>query len=294
VGLALSVTLTMTIAAWCCLQPVAALDDLSVEVTRDAGRYFIRAEGTVAASRPRVHALLTDYDRLTRLHETILVSRTLEPSASSAARVHIETRTCVLVFCFDVAQRTVYESRGQSEIAARVEPQHSDLAFGWYYWRLEALPGGGTRIAFRAAVEPSFWIPPVIGPWVLKRELRVLFTGIAENLERLAAEGREPHPDAHSIPRSGSPSSSRRFSASAVMCSHSTTSSGRCIRPSGPGDESCACRTAIRLRRSQASIMFVSARMRRRCASGSSRSSFGNSNMMLVSTRFWRRNTCSA
>jgi hypothetical protein len=35
-------------------------------------------------------------------------------------------------------------------------------------------------------VEPDFWVPPVIGPWVLKRELRAGGERALYRIERLA------------------------------------------------------------------------------------------------------------
>ena len=43
-------------------------------------------------------------------------------------------------------------------------------------------------MAFRAEIEPAFWVPPVIGPYLIARELRAQARTTAEAIERLGAD----------------------------------------------------------------------------------------------------------
>ena len=45
----------------------------------------------------------------------------------------------------------------------------------------------GTRILIRSEVEPDFWIPPLIGPWVIKKKLRSEALETVRNLERFVS-----------------------------------------------------------------------------------------------------------
>ncbi len=42
--------------------------------------------------------------------------------------------------------------------------------------------------AYRLTMEPDFWVPPLIGPWVLKQRLMRGGTGAVNRIERLARE----------------------------------------------------------------------------------------------------------
>ena len=75
----------------------------------------------------------------------------------------------MLFFC-----RTIRRGRGSKPepprfIRATFSPQ-SDLDYGRSEWFLEA-EEGGTRLTYRMAMHPSFAVPPVLGPWLLKRSL---------------------------------------------------------------------------------------------------------------------------
>jgi hypothetical protein len=48
-------------------------------------------------------------------------------------------------------------------------------------------------VLIRSAVEPDFWIPPFIGPWLIERKLRSETLETVRNLERLANPAPLPH-----------------------------------------------------------------------------------------------------
>jgi len=48
--------------------------------------------------------------------------------------------------------------------------------------------GDGTKMTYFLTMEPDFWVPPLIGPWVLKRRLERGGTGAINRIERLAQQ----------------------------------------------------------------------------------------------------------
>ena len=45
---------------------------------------------------------------------------------------------------------------------------------------------------FRSEIEPAFWVPPLIGPWLIQRALQAETLKSVANLERLAEDGSVP------------------------------------------------------------------------------------------------------
>ena len=76
-------------------------------------------------------------------------------------------------------------------ITAVVVPELSDFRHGTMRLNLwqEAT---GTRILIRSEVTPDVWIPPLLGPWLIKRELHAEAVQTVHNLERVAAEAPSP------------------------------------------------------------------------------------------------------
>ena len=61
----------------------------------------------------------------------------------------------------------------------------SDLNFGYEIWDLTEMQNG-TVINYRYEVEPSFWIPPIIGPWAVKRIMNRDMLSAPAKIEQLA------------------------------------------------------------------------------------------------------------
>ena len=52
----------------------------------------------------------------------------------------------------------------------------------WQFWTEPT----ATRMRFSSEIEPSFWVPPLIGPWLIRHALYAEALRSVINLERLA------------------------------------------------------------------------------------------------------------
>jgi hypothetical protein len=62
-----------------------------------------------------------------------------------------------------------------------------DFQSGYETWQVSADTQNKTRLKYHAVLVPAFRVPPVIGPWVLRRHLQMELVRIAENVEMLLA-----------------------------------------------------------------------------------------------------------
>jgi len=92
----------------------------------------------------------------------------------------------VLFFCREVelVERVVVEP--ESRIEATIVPERSEMRRGWARWDIEP-QGQGTLVRYVAEVEPEFWVPPLIGPLVIRAALKSRGIRAARRLEALAA-----------------------------------------------------------------------------------------------------------
>jgi hypothetical protein len=93
---------------------------------------------------------------------------------------------CVLVFCFniDFVERVALQANG--DIQTTIIPGAGNFRDGETLWEIEALPDGATRIVMSATQRPNFWIPPVLGPLLLKRAFMSEVTETMTKIEQLA------------------------------------------------------------------------------------------------------------
>jgi hypothetical protein len=72
-------------------------------------------------------------------------------------------------------------------IKAITDPEKSDFHVSNETWEFEE-EGDGTLITYQLEMRPKFWIPPVIGPYVLKKKLRDDGAGALDRIEAIAQD----------------------------------------------------------------------------------------------------------
>ena len=172
----------------------AAAELTALEVTHSRGVYQLSSVTRFSAPPAAVFAVLADYDGFTQISSAIVASRVLDrPAADGAPRVYTRVRGCVLFFCGSIDRVEHLYLSPHQEIRTRVEPELSDLRDGASHWRFSALDDGGTRVDFEMHMTPDFWIPPLIGPRLVKR--RLLRDGVeaVARIEALAHERAQCH-----------------------------------------------------------------------------------------------------
>ena len=167
--------------------PVESATFRDLAVSRDQEAFEVRFEAVVAAPANRVFAILTDFDRLQRLNPAIVESRRLVPTPGNPVRVRTVLEGCVAFFCRRMRRVEVVRTSDQRLIRTRILPEDSDFRSGHSRWELAAVTDG-TRLRYRASLVPDFWVPPVIGPWAIKRTLRRGLRTLVRRLERLAGQ----------------------------------------------------------------------------------------------------------
>ena len=158
---------------------------LNVAVEHFDQRYVVEIDARFAASPERLRALLTDYAHLQRINDSIRRSEVIEVNSPQHHCVLTEADVCVAVFCKHIVQVQDVSVLPDGSILATVRPTRSDFTYGvarWDFWQEPA----GTRMRFRSEIEPGFWVPPLIGPWLIQRALHAETLKSVNNLERLA------------------------------------------------------------------------------------------------------------
>lgn len=168
--------------------PAAQIE--AVEVDHEAQRYRVRMQARIAVPVSAAYAVFTDYARLPQINPSIQQVRLLPGAARPAQRLYTQIRLCAAFYCRTLHQvqdmLSVSTPQGRG-LRAHVLPEHSDLHHGRAEWRLRDC-GDSTCLEFSATLQPKFWVPPLIGSWLIQRTLRAQAVITAEGIERLARE----------------------------------------------------------------------------------------------------------
>ncbi len=168
--------------------PVAAytLDDTSIQ--HSAGVYTVAFDMRLDADAVEVRALMTDYDRLDRLSDIVIKSRVLDILADGSKRIQLDVRACVWIFCRTVRRVEDVTTLENGDISTNALPERSDFSRAVERWRIEA-SHGGTRLRYDAQLAPNFFVPPILGPYLMKKAIRRELISAAQHLEALAPVG---------------------------------------------------------------------------------------------------------
>lgn len=169
-------------------QGLAATID-ALEVERVGKRYVMTMDARLNCVADRAYKIFVDYRQLPRIHPSI-ISAVREPGAPAGAqRLHSKIELCFLGFCRVLDQVQDMYREPPEHLKAIVLPERSNLRYGTANWRIWD-DGGETRMQFEAVMEPDFWVPPLIGPWIIRRTLRREAVYTAEAIESLANKRR--------------------------------------------------------------------------------------------------------
>lgn len=150
--------------------PARAGDILSSDVTLEAGQYAVTIEAAINAPLNVVYRSITDYNNLATINPSIEESRVLLVMSPDRHRVRSVIKVCILVFCKRVVQVQDVTRVDARTVDAVTVPGDSDFRYGVARWQLTPA-GEATRLHFTQEFIPDFWVPPIIGTWLIQRKL---------------------------------------------------------------------------------------------------------------------------
>ena len=154
------------------LLPVSGLgaELLSIEVDYEHGTYTLNSEVWFDATVEQVYEVFRRWDNSAEFSSVIVESRDVAPDEFGRARFYVRNRVCILFFCWSFERHGYVEFERNQRLLAFADPATSDFHLSDERWQFVARDGG-TVVTYDWQMKPKFWIPPGIGPYVIKRKL---------------------------------------------------------------------------------------------------------------------------
>jgi hypothetical protein len=166
--------------------PSSAGELTELNVNEQDGVYRIRMEMHVDAPATHVYAALTDFAHISRLNPAITRSDTLPSQIPGVTRVRTLIEDCILAYCVSISRVEEIREGRPGHLHVETDPRQSDFKSGSAHWWIRP-QGAGSMIIYEAAMEPDFFLPPLVGRVFMKRGLREGILETFENLERIAS-----------------------------------------------------------------------------------------------------------
>ncbi|HEX5787826.1 MAG TPA: SRPBCC family protein [Woeseiaceae bacterium] len=178
------------LAAAAALAPAAtgAAELREITVDYDGKTYTVNSRVWFDAPQQAVYDVFADWDLSEQFSSVIVEARDLGRDENGVRRFYVRNRACVLFFCKTTERTGSVTEEPPTEIVATANPAESDFALCEERWSF-APDDEGTLMHYTMHMQPSFWVPPVVGPWAIKRELREKAGEVIERIEALAQSG---------------------------------------------------------------------------------------------------------
>ncbi|WP_245795323.1 cyclase/dehydrase [Thioalkalivibrio denitrificans] len=182
--------------AWVGLFTLVAAAESQIQTRYDGQRLDFHLDVLLSAPEAHVVAVIHDYDRLVLVFPLVVDSGLLEDFGNGVQRVRAHMKGCVLVFCRQLKHvLDVHPSPGAGAWgSARSVPGQSDVRAGHLSWRTEAPSPEQTRLTLSGWLEPDVWVPPLLGPPVVRRAVERHFREAMPRLEEAARNWLPPEP----------------------------------------------------------------------------------------------------
>lgn len=152
-------------------QFATAAEMRSVNVEYEDEHYSMVSVAWFDAGLDETFDVFSKWDYSTQFSSAVVEARDLEPDTSGRPGYFVRIRGCILFFCKSMVRQGYVEAQHNIDLRAVANPQSSDFQFFEESWEF-AEEGGGTRVLYKLRMQPDFWVPPAIGPYLIKRKLK--------------------------------------------------------------------------------------------------------------------------
>ena len=165
--------------------PATAAELRAVEVKKEGDRYHLISTTYFEATQSQLYNTLINFDKYPLFSSAFVEAENREPDEKGRPQFYTRMEGCALLFCKAYIRVGYLELQPEFDIVAIVDPEQSNFAFSRERWQLSP-EGEGTIMIYNFEMEPGFWVPPIVGPFVIKRALKASGTNAVNRIEAVA------------------------------------------------------------------------------------------------------------
>ena len=164
----------------------AAAEIRTVHVEHEGKRYVMESEVAFDVGLEALYEVFLDYDLSPEFSSWVVDARNLELEDGRRG-YFVQNRGCLLFVCQTTVREGLVEFERFERIEARADPALSDFEVSNESWTFRE-EDGATIVTYQLEMVPKFWVPPVIGPYVIKRKLRTSGNDALDRIEEIAQQ----------------------------------------------------------------------------------------------------------
>ena len=165
-------------------------DIKTIEIKKEKNLYHMHINATVNADFDNVIRIITDYENLPLINPYLKESKLLDNLEDERSTVTMLTEVCVLFLCYNIRHVQTFHFVENGILFSRIIPEKSNFQAGWMRWEIKGMDSNKihpvTKIILDIEMVPGFFVPPVIGPYQIKKIMLEMTRATIVNLEKRA------------------------------------------------------------------------------------------------------------
>ena len=167
------------------LRPAWGADVQTVNVSEKDGRYTMSFDAVIDVPVDEALRLMLTPGLWPQLSPIIIDAKVLAKDDSGPRKVRVTFYACVFIFCKTIHKTEDITIGTNGHIESLAVPEQSDFSYAHEDWHFLD-QHGRTHIHYETEMVPSFFVPPLIGPYIIKSRMEYQLIHTADNLEKLA------------------------------------------------------------------------------------------------------------
>ncbi|MGI9233738.1 MAG: hypothetical protein ACR2RD_08925 [Woeseiaceae bacterium] len=157
----------------------------SIDVEHAKGQYTVVSEVWFDAPVDQVFEVFRRWDLSTRFSSAIAESRDMAADELGRPQYYVRNEGCLLFWCRSFVRQGYVELKLNEELRAFANPETSDFKLSREAWFFKT-EKNGTVVTYNLHMEPDFWVPPAIGPFLIKRKFKNNGGDAIDRIEEIA------------------------------------------------------------------------------------------------------------
>lgn len=163
----------------------SAAEMRSIDVQYEDGFYTLVSVVWFDAGVRSMFDVFSTWDLSDQFSGAVVEARDLEADEVGRPGFFVVNRGCVVFFCKTLTRQGYVEIEDEKVLRAIADPALSDFKVSNEAWEFTE-ESGGTIVKYTLHMQPDFWVPPAIGPYLIKRKLKNDGGGALDRIEAIA------------------------------------------------------------------------------------------------------------
>ena len=160
---------------------------LTIEINYEEGIYTMTSDVWFDAKIENIFEVYSNWDYSTQFSSAIVEARDIEPDTDGRPQFYVRNQGCILFFCKSFIRQGYIEFEENAVLRAFTNPELSDFYLSNEQWKFNSYKGG-TTVSYSLKMSPKFWVPPGIGPYLIKQKLKTSGGEAVNRIEIIARE----------------------------------------------------------------------------------------------------------